>query len=133
MQPANCGLRFNKGKHAQVLNLNVAGPTSFTERPLMRVLREGFNPDRFFSHLHQADRRVLFLDYDGTLAPFRVQRNEAVPYPGVRRALALLQRGEHTRLVIVSGRACADVLLLLGLDDIPEVWGSHGWERRLPG
>jgi trehalose-6-phosphatase len=31
--------------------------------------------------------RLLMLDYDGTLAPFRKERDEALPYPGVDEAL----------------------------------------------
>ena len=38
----------------------------------------------FFRRIAAARFRVLMLDYDGTLAPFRVERDRAVPYPGVR-------------------------------------------------
>lgn len=74
--------------------------------------------------------RLLMLDYDGTLAPFREERARAVPYPGVRETLAFLLEEKPTRLVIVSGRAVSDLIPLLGLDPLPEIWGSHGWERR---
>ena len=43
--------------------------------------------ERFFERLPGAPARVLLLDYDGTLAPFRVERDEAVPYAGVREAV----------------------------------------------
>ena len=33
-------------------------------------------------------------------------------------------------MVIVSGRAIADLMPLLGLRHLPEIWGCHGWERR---
>jgi trehalose 6-phosphate phosphatase len=88
--------------------------------------------DAFFASLASAPRRALLLDYDGTLAPFRPQRDQAVPYPGVRELLAALLAAGRTRVVIVSGRAVADLVQLLAIDPLPELWGSHGWERRQP-
>ncbi len=88
---------------------------------------------RFWEHFHATDEQVLMLDYDGTLAPFTVQRDQAVPYPGVRALLEDIGTGTGTRLIIVSGRAIDDLLPLLGLKDPPEIWGCHGWEHRLPG
>ena len=86
----------------------------------------------FWPRLRRAARPLLMLDYDGTLAPFRVARDEAVPYPGVRERLRALQSESTTRLVIISGRTVADLLPLLGLEPHPEIWGCHGWERLLP-
>ncbi|MDT8440653.1 MAG: trehalose-phosphatase [Desulfuromonadales bacterium] len=83
----------------------------------------------FWQSLSRADRPVLLLDYDGTLAPFRVERDQAVPYPGIRRLLDAIRRTTRTRLVIISGRAIDDLLPLLGLQPPPEIWGCHGWER----
>lgn len=88
----------------------------------------------FWERLGQAERKILLLDYDGTLAPFRKNRMEAEPYPGVREALAKIQRAGETRLAFISGRNAAEVAELLRLPEPPEVWGSHGWERlRLDG
>jgi len=86
----------------------------------------------FWRRLDNAPNRILLLDYDGTLAPFRVERNEAVPYPGIREILSEILADGGTRIVIISGRATEDVLPLLGLDPHPEIWGCHGWERLLP-
>lgn len=69
------------------------------------------------------------LDYDGTLAPFRVQPEKAVPYPGVREILSKLLKGQRTRVVLISGRWTKDLIPLLKPDPLPEIWGSHGWER----
>lgn len=85
--------------------------------------------DQFFARLAAADERILFLDYDGTLAPFKVDRDRAHPYPGVREMLDTIQAGRGTRLVIVSGRPVAEIRKLLALQAQPELWGSHGWER----
>ena len=85
--------------------------------------------DHFFARLAAAVERLLFLDYDGTLAPFKVDRDRAHPYPGVREALETIQADGGTRLVIVSGRPVAEIRKLLALQAQPELWGSHGWER----
>lgn len=89
-------------------------------------------PEGFFHDLTAAEARVLMLDYDGTLAPFREKRDEAVPYPGVREALGEIVARAQTQLIIISGRAIGDLVPLLGLDPAPEMWGSHGWEHRTP-
>jgi trehalose-phosphatase len=98
----------------------------------MRILTPTTDLTHFFDHVRRADERALLLDYDGTLAPFRVQRDEAVPYPGVRQLLDDLLGDQRSRLIIISGRAMSDLIPLLGLQRQPELWGSHGWERLLP-
>jgi trehalose-phosphatase len=85
--------------------------------------------DDFFARLRRATERVLLLDYDGTLAPFHVDPARAFPYPGVVGRLdAIMARG-NTRVVIVSGRWTRRLIPLLGLKQLPEIWGAHGWER----
>ncbi len=88
-------------------------------------------PD-FFASVRAAGRRALLLDYDGTLAPFRVERDQAVPYPGVREALRAIIEARGTRVVVISGRAARELPPLLGLERPPEIWGTHGWERLMP-
>ncbi len=80
----------------------------------------------------RSPKPVLFLDYDGTLAPFSVERDRAFPYPGVSEALTRIITSTRTRLVIVTGRPIDDLMPLLDLDPMPEIFGSHGWERRSP-
>jgi trehalose-phosphatase len=70
------------------------------------------------------------LDYDGTLAPFRIKPEKATPYPGVRPILKRILKAGGTRVVLISGRWTKDLIPLLRLDPLPEIWGSHGWERR---
>jgi trehalose-phosphatase len=88
-----------------------------------------FGPDAFFAQLREARRGVLLLDYDGTLSPLTPDRDQAVPYPGVRDLLEQIAR--KSRVVIVSGRPVQDVLRLLALRRPIEVWGVHGLERCL--
>ncbi len=99
----------------------------------MQTLDPTFAIESFFERLRsEPQRRLLFLDFDGTLAPFTPERNEAAPYPGVRETLARIQRGGQTRVVVVSGRSVRQLPELLRLEQLPELWGSHGWERLMP-
>lgn len=97
----------------------------------MKVINPKINIDTFFSTLHDSPHRALLLDYDGTLAPFQKERNKAFPYPGIREVLDRIIRDDHTKVVIVSGRRLDELIPLLGLAQLPEIWGSHGGERRL--
>lgn len=103
-------------------------PTSTTTEP-PRGLATGAVRD-FFGRASPV-APTLFLDYDGTLAPFRVERDEAVPYEGLHPLLRAIASKTATRLVIVSGRPVADVERLLALDADHEIWGCHGLEHRL--
>jgi trehalose 6-phosphate phosphatase len=92
------------------------------------------------SHIEQilkavtsAPQSLLLLDYDGTLAPFHEQRDQALPYPGVVPILQKIIRSGYTRVVIVSGRDTTETIPLLGLQPTPEVWGLHGLQRWRPG
>lgn len=98
----------------------------------MRTAGTDFKGAEFISQFTAARPRTLLLDYDGTLAPFRVERDEARPYPQAREALENVIRAGRTRVVIISGRAINDLIPLMGLNPSPEIWGSHGWERRTP-
>lgn len=77
-------------------------------------------------------RSLLVLDYDGTLAPFRAERMAATPTPALLPALGRLAIAPRVRLVVLSGRPLAELEQLLPFDPLPELWGVHGWEHRLP-
>lgn len=101
------------------------------QRPTVAFRRESDIPRT----LQRVERgpSVLALDYDGTVAPFRTDRSTAVPAPELVLALTALARSPATRLVIVSGRPIAEIERLIGVDPLPELFGVHGWEHRLPG
>jgi len=80
----------------------------------------------------EARKALLLLDYDGTLAPFRVDRFKARPWAGVRELLARIQRQGRTRMVVITGRPAAEIAPLLTLAPPLEVWGLHGAERLYP-
>ncbi len=86
----------------------------------------------FLKAMGQAPRSLLMLDYDGTLAPFRKERDQAFPYPGVSELLQEIVRCAQTRVVIISGRDTNETVPLLGIQPCPEVWGVHGLQRRKP-
>ncbi len=76
---------------------------------------------------------ILALDYDGTLAPFRPERDHAHPYAGMRDVLNRLPITGQNRFVLVSGREAADLSRLLNIQPEPEIWGCHGAQRLTPG
>ncbi len=83
----------------------------------------------FFESLAAAEKRVLLVDYDGTVAPFCADRHRAFPYPAVSELLRTVMTSCRTRLVIISGRAAQAIQPLLQLDPSPEIWGTYGLER----
>jgi len=90
--------------------------------------------DNFFQSFSTGARPLLLLDYDGTLAPFRVDRFKARPWTGVREAVGRIQRQGRTRIVVITGRPAKEIGPLLRgypsvLDSPVEVWGLHGAER----
>lgn len=86
----------------------------------------------FWKTLAGSAESVLLLDYDGTLAPFRTERDLAIPYPGIRQLIRDIRVETTTRVVVISGRAVDDLLPLLAVEPPPEIWGCHGWEHLLP-
>lgn len=86
----------------------------------------------FFDRLSADSASALLLDYDGTLAPFHIDRNAAVPWPGVREAIQKILACRQTRVVLISGRKGEEVRDLLGIQPAPEIWGVHGRQRLFP-
>lgn len=86
-------------------------------------------PD-FWRRVERARRRVLALDYDGTLAPFRIDRSEALPLEGVIPALEQIINELSTRVIIVSGRTIEDLMMLMRGIHV-ELIGEHGhvWKK----
>jgi trehalose 6-phosphate phosphatase len=83
----------------------------------------------FMDRLESAPASALLLDYDGTLAPFRMERNRAYPYPEVLPLLEQRVCRKEARVVIISGRPVAEVKKLLSPVSGIEMWGAHGLER----
>ena len=93
--------------------------------------------ERFFSSFAGGPAPLLLLDYDGTLAPFRVDRSKATPYKGVREAIGRIQAESATRIAVITGRPAREIYPLLRgtptvVEQPVEVWGLHGSERLHP-
>ncbi|MBD3423970.1 MAG: trehalose-phosphatase [Candidatus Latescibacteria bacterium] len=99
----------------------------------MKQLNASISPENLFSNISGYTRINLLLDYDGTLAPFRRDRDCAFPYPGISGILNRLILQDRVRVVIISGRPVDTIRKLLKLETYPEIWGCHGSERYTPG
>ena len=93
--------------------------------------REAEKLQHFFCSVASAKTPLLLLDYDGTLADFRINRFDARPWAGVRELLAEIQKDSRTELRVITGRPAAEINPMLKLDVPVEVWGLHGAERLL--
>ena len=98
----------------------------------MRVLNAKFDVGRLLDTVRSARFRVLFCDYDGTLAPLVTERVQVQPYDGVGPILRDLARAPGQRLVFVTGRPAEGLREILGLDPPPAIWGSYGMEELSP-
>jgi trehalose-phosphatase len=67
---------------------------------------------------------LLFLDYDGTLTPIVERPEFAVLSNQTKELIEKLARNEQFKVFIVSGRAMADVKMLVGLDNIVYIGDS---------
>jgi trehalose-phosphatase len=88
--------------------------------------------EQFMESVAQSPGSALLLDYDGTLAPFCLDRQQALPYPGVTALLQEIIANSRTRVVIITGRNAHEVIPLLAVHPSPEIWGCHGLERLRP-
>lgn len=85
-----------------------------------------------FEQIASAERLILFLDYDGTLVPFKKNPSEATPTEEVVEVLRGLAGLEDVFVCIITGRALDDILSLLGVEGL---WFAalHGIETLSPG
>lgn len=95
----------------------------------MLILNDKIDLEDFWKMLAVSSVSVLFLDYDGTIAPFRVERDKAIPYPWIPDMLNSILKEGHTKIVVISGRNISDVQKLLNLCKPFEIWGAHGREH----
>jgi len=89
-------------------------------------------PPALWRRVMAAPHRLLMLDYDGTIAPFRKDRAAARPLPLTLARLRALSGASGTTLAIVSGRPLDELEALIGIPGLRLI-GEHGWEERRPG
>lgn len=86
----------------------------------------------FWAQVCSAGHVSLFLDFDGTLAPFQSDRLQAFPLPGTVAALKHIIDADLATVALVSGRPIAEITLLMG-DLGTTIVGAHGYEVHVPG
>lgn len=77
--------------------------------------------------LRTAGRISLFLDFDGTLAPFVQDPAEARLDGGMRETLAQLSGIPRLTTILISGRSLSDIRERVGLEGVIYA-GNHGME-----
>ena len=73
----------------------------------------------------QSERRLLFLDYDGTLSPFKTDPALAKPDAKLRKVIQELADDPKNRLVVISGRDRNTLEKWLGTYDV-DIISEHG-------
>ena len=78
--------------------------------------REAERLEKFFDSVQWAQAPLLLLDYDGTLADFRVDRFKARPWAGVRELLVRIQQDQRTRIIVITGRPAGEIIRCCSLN-----------------
>ncbi|SFV33839.1 bifunctional alpha,alpha-trehalose-phosphate synthase (UDP-forming)/trehalose-phosphatase [Thermoflavifilum thermophilum] len=85
--------------------------------------------EHMIRHYAQARKRILLLDYDGTLVPYFSDINQAIPDRELKRLLLALARDTRNRVVVISGRTHETLSKWLG--DLPvDLIAEHGVWRK---
>jgi trehalose-phosphatase len=83
----------------------------------------------WWGRVRSAAHSVLVLDYDGTLAPFTLDRMKSLPYPGVDERLTRLLACHAVTVILVTGRSWRELKVVYPRAARVEVWASHGREH----
>lgn len=70
---------------------------------------------------------ILFLDYDGTLAPIAPNPSQAILPQENKELLERLVKIPRYQVVIISGRALVDLKQMVAIEGIIYI-GNHGWQ-----
>ena len=81
----------------------LAGVLEGQKKQQAKFLRQT-DKDRIISNFALARRRILFLDYDGTLVPFAADPRAAVPDNALKEVIKKLSNSPDTDIVLISGR-----------------------------
>jgi trehalose 6-phosphate synthase/phosphatase len=88
--------------------------------------------DRLEDEYTGSSQRLLLLDYDGTLLPFSLDYENAVPSPSLMKLLRKLSSDDRNDLVLISGRSRDDLEKWLG-DLHVNLVAEHGAYTRKAG
>ncbi len=89
--------------------------------------------DQLIDAYRKAGKRLLLLDYDGTLVPFAARPEGAVPDHELRTLLTQLASDPANCVVVISGRSASDLQRWLGQVPRLGLAPEHGARWRLPG
>ncbi len=99
---------------------------------MTKILNETLKND-LVSQYQRAKKRLLFLDYDGTLVPFVPNPQDAAPDEELLSLLTALSNAKENEVVIISGRDPETLETWFGKLPISLV-GEHGaWIRKKDG
>lgn len=87
---------------------------------------------KMFRDYQVAGKRLLLLDYDGTLVPFSSLPSQAVPSPALTDVLSRLSKDPRNIIYIISGRNSETLDEWLGHLNI-HIISEHGAKFRAPG
>lgn len=122
--------KFNIHHWVQLFFTRLSEVTAERERQSTKVLDLGSRNVILEAHA-ASERRLLFLDYDGTLMPFRANIKEVAPDEELRNILtALVKQGDE--VVIISGRDKDTLEEWLGDIGVGFI-GEHGVWLKRPG
>jgi trehalose 6-phosphate phosphatase len=89
-------------------------------------------PDFLFDHYFQIDKKILksdsiflFLDYDGTLVPFKDRPAEVTTPEKIKKIIRQLIRNPRVTVTIVTGRPLCDIKKLLNIKGLSFI-ALHG-------
>ncbi|MEM1408495.1 MAG: bifunctional alpha,alpha-trehalose-phosphate synthase (UDP-forming)/trehalose-phosphatase [Bacteroidota bacterium] len=86
--------------------------------------------EKLINSYTKAKKRLLFLDYDGTLAPFTADPKEAKPDQELHDIIKELTKQQNTDVVVISGRDRTTLQEWLGNYDL-EFVAEHGvWIKK---
>ncbi|MGF7230759.1 bifunctional alpha,alpha-trehalose-phosphate synthase (UDP-forming)/trehalose-phosphatase [Arachidicoccus sp.] len=83
----------------------------------------------FITKYKEASSRILFLDYDGTLVPFKSQPEKAFPDEALLKLIKDLSSDKKNKIIIISGRKKGDLENWFSEMKI-DIIAEHGaWKR----
>jgi trehalose 6-phosphate phosphatase len=86
----------------------------------------------FWDRLTSSPATFLALDYDGTLAPFKAERMQALPLEGIPPLLRQIAAKSPGAVAVISGRPVFEIEVLLQEPNLILI-GNHGFEIKRPG
>lgn len=88
---------------------------------------QGSLENKIIANFNQSKKKMLFLDYDGTLIGFKKKASEAVPTEELKSTLRSLQDIPNNQVIIISGRSHNDLEKWFGHENYYLVAEHGAW------